>query len=310
MQTSGDIFKGCVRFWGWFFLYLIAFTLPAAFLGLGLRMFLGSAALAAGSVEFAADEPALVPIGFAAVAAALLATRRSCRKDGLSWSAAGLRRGRSAADMLLGVVIGVASFGLVLLAAAPGGWVSVRRSPAEPELLVSFLLSVLVLLPFAACEEITTRGVPFALIGRRSCRAAVAWTSVGFAALHIANPGASVTAFADVFLAGITLAVGRLRSGALWLPIGWHFGWNFAMGWLFGCEVSGSEPVAAPLFAARFDGPPSLVGGEFGPESGLLAFGANLAALVAFWRLYPTRPLLPPPELVASGPATDASTAE
>lgn len=118
---------------------------------------------------------------------------------------------------------------------------------------------------------------------------AIVTTSVIFALVHLAAPGANAIALLDTAIAGVALAVGRLRSGALWLPIGWHFGWNFAMGSLFGCVVSGSQPTTASLFEVQLEGPAYLVGGPYGPESGLLAVAADLTALVLFWRFYSAR---------------------
>ena len=45
---------------------------------------------------------------------------------------------------------------------------------------------------------------------------------------HFADPRFFVTDFATLFVIGVILAWARLRTGALWFPIGLHAGWIFA----------------------------------------------------------------------------------
>lgn len=45
---------------------------------------------------------------------------------------------------------------------------------------------------------------------------------------HFADPRFFVTDFASLFMAGLILAWARLRTGALWFPIGLHIGWILA----------------------------------------------------------------------------------
>jgi hypothetical protein len=117
--------------------------------------------------------------------------------------------------------------------------------------------------------------------------AAVLVTSVIFAVSHIPNPGFNGIALLEILAAGVVLAVARLRSGALWLPVGWHLGWNLSQGWLFGCVVSGFEASTAPLLATRFTGPRLWTGGNFGPESGLLSIAAEIATIFFYLKLAP-----------------------
>ncbi len=53
------------------------------------------------------------------------------------------------------------------------------------------------------------------------------------------------------FLAGLILAWARLRSGSLWMPMGFHLGWNFLI-----TPVFGLNPGDAPMLMAwEFSGP-------------------------------------------------------
>jgi membrane protease YdiL (CAAX protease family) len=260
-----------LELWGWIAVLLLG-TIPIA-------MLLG------GAIAPKIDEARLIPIVLWGLIAACLATRLVARRDGFTWPEIGLRRERVARDTLLGLAIGVATFALVIVMAAPFGWVTVSLTPPSAELGLSLVLTALFLLLAGAFEEITNRGLPFALLAPRGARTSILVTSAAFAAFHLPNPGIDVIGVLGVFAAGLALGIARHRSGALWLPIGWHLGWNLAQGAIFGCPVSGLAPVSAPLLPARLEGPRLLVGGAFGPESGLLAIVADLVAVVLYVRL-------------------------
>jgi uncharacterized protein len=68
----------------------------------------------------------------------------------------------------------------------------------------------------------------------------VAVSAVGFGALHGLNPKASLAASVAIILeSGTLLAAAYFATRTLWLPIGLHFGWNFAKGSIFGVRMSG-----------------------------------------------------------------------
>lgn len=263
-----------LELWGWIALLLVA-TIPMG-IALGLRG------------AFRVEDPRLVPLTLWGVAAALFATHRVARRDGISWREIGFRREGALRDTLVGIAVGVGNFALVIALAAPPGWVSVAPAAEIAAAALPLASAAALLLLSSAFEEITNRGLVVPLLAPRGRVATVLVTAAGFAAFHLPNPGIGPVAMLDVFVAGIALCVARLRSGALWLPIGWHFGWNFAQGGIFGCAVSGLGPTGTPLFEARFHGPALAVGGAFGPESGLLAVAADVATLALY--AWATRP--------------------
>lgn len=296
-------------FWLATLVLLIALATPIRFMRHALR----DAGYAIDPItSIAMSDPVLIPIGLAEIAAVLLATRWMMRKGRLDWAEVGLGGRGIGRDLLVGLAIGLVEFGLVPLLAFAGGWVELVPAAPDPGFAARTFLSlavvVLGLLPAAAFEEIADRGYVFTLLAARSRVVAIAATSLFFAFMHAASDGFNLVAFIEVLLSGIALAVGRIRSRALWLPIGWHFGWNMAQGWLFGAVVSGMRPAANPLFAVRFIGPPLWVGGAFGPESGLLAVAATSITLLAYVRLVPAAaapaapPAAPPPYTTTSSP--------
>ncbi len=92
-------------------------------------------------------------------------------------------------------------------------------------------------------------------------------------------------AFASIFFFALLVTFVVLRQGALWIAIGIHTGWNFAMGNLYGIPVSGLPPhTASAMFLAPAEGAPNwLTGGEFGTEASLPAdIVLAIAALAAY----------------------------
>jgi hypothetical protein len=85
-----------------------------------------------------------------------------------------------------------------------------------------------------------------------------------------------------IFLAGIFLGYGYVRTRQLWLPIGLHLGWNFCEGVVFGFPVSGLDIYA--LTRIEVTGPELWTGGAFGPEAGLIILPALIVgAGLIYW---------------------------
>ena len=67
------------------------------------------------------------------------------------------------------------------------------------------------------------------------------------------------------------------------MPLGLHFGWNFAAGGVFSTEVSGNGTPQG-LLDATLSGPAVLTGGDFGPEGSAYAVVfCVLATIVFLW---------------------------
>ncbi|MFC8303265.1 CPBP family intramembrane glutamic endopeptidase [Specibacter sp. NPDC057265] len=135
----------------------------------------------------------------------------------------------------------------------------------------------------AVAEEVFFRGIVFRLLlGRWGVLVALIVSSAIFGLLHLINPGSSLNgALAVAVEAGLMLGAAYLFTGSLWLAIGLHFGWNVAIGGIFGTVVSGSDASDA-VFAATTAGPDWLSGGSFGPEAGIVSILVCSAATTAF----------------------------
>ncbi len=125
----------------------------------------------------------------------------------------------------------------------------------------------------AVTEELWVRALLLRLLWRvLGPVPAFAVVVVVFAALHLANPGATPLAAATVAVAGLMFSAMYALTGRLWLPIGLHFAWNFSQGYLFGAVVSGGDLGGSVAVSTARSGSASwLTGGAFGPEASVFA---------------------------------------
>lgn len=226
------------------------------------------------------------------LASALLAGY-ACNRwlEGLPWRALGLTRHAGWwRDFVAGSLIGVVSLALATAIAAAAGGLRFTASPRTMLLpVVQTLLMSAVLFIFAAlAEEALFRGYPLQTLTRaKFAWLAVFLTSVPFAAIHLNNPNvAKGFTFINTALAGVWLAVAYLRTRSLWLPLGVHWAWNWALGSLFGLPVSGITTIAPnPLLHGTDLGPAWLTGGSYGIEGGLACTIALTISTVLIWRM-------------------------
>lgn len=163
---------------------------------------------------------------------------------------------------------------------------------------------LLVLIFGALAEELMFRGYPFQHLEQGiGAIGAVAVFSVVFGVVHLANPGATRWGLINTILIGVLLSMAYLRTRALWLPWGIHFGWNFSLGFLFGLPVSGLR-LFNVMVRTTTSGPRWITGGSYGVEASATAVVAILLGVVMVWKLPLARlgqPAEPAPRDDASG---------
>jgi uncharacterized protein len=157
----------------------------------------------------------------------------------------------------------------------------------------------------AVTEELIFRGILFRFVEKwTGTWLALALTSLVFGLMHLANKDATLWgAIAIAIEAGATLAAAYAATRNLWIPIGLHFGWNFALAAVFGAEVSGNGDNEGLLKSAT-SGPTLVSGGTFGPEASgyTVVFGVLLT--VAFMWLARKRGNVIPRRRTARAAAT------
>ncbi|MDX2182600.1 MAG: type II CAAX endopeptidase family protein [Gemmatimonadaceae bacterium] len=170
----------------------------------------------------------------------------------------------------LGVLVSVGAY--AVRPGAEGSWWSATA------------IALWTLAPSAFSEELLARGFVFSVLHEwKGTALATAVTSLGFAALHLLNPGVSAASVVNVALAGVLLAVVRLGTGSLIAAWAAHLAWNAVLVCAAHAPVSG---LAFPTPGWRLvpQGAEWLSGGAWGPEASIVATVAIGAAIWAATR--------------------------
>jgi uncharacterized protein len=217
----------------------------------------------------------------------LAATWAFARMDDTSLAALGLPFGREAfRPLALGFLVGAALIlATFLLIALPGTVAYLGDAGTAMDYFRFLALALLFFALAAALEELLFRGYAFRVLeSAAGPLAAVLVSSALFALAHGWNPNVALLGLANIFLAGVLLAVAYLRTRSLWFVTALHAGWNWVMAAVLDAPVSGIEQLDTPLYDLRVGGPSWWSGGTFGPEAGVPATLVLAAATAWFWR--------------------------
>jgi membrane protease YdiL (CAAX protease family) len=177
-----------------------------------------------------------------------------------------------AGAMLMLWLAGAYLFGNVVME-----WNSVADLPA-----VGFTLAVLMV--SALNEELVFRGYPLQVLMKGiGPWPATLLISCLFGLLHARNEGVTALGVANTVLAGVFLSRAYMVTRSLWLPYGFHAGWNIGTAVLLGLPVSGIP--TASFFTTEATGPDPWIGGPYGPEGGILVTLIFLAGTLVIGRL-------------------------
>lgn len=138
---------------------------------------------------------------------------------------------------------------------------------------------------FAAIfEELSFRGYLQATLGSGiGFWPAALVLSLGFAVVHLGNPGEKWPGILMLFWFGMLAALTLRLTGDLWFIIGLHTSWDWAHMFLFSVPIAGmrGEPQ---LLNASLQGPQWLTGGRIGPDGSMFVFVVlTLLAGIIYW---------------------------
>ena len=110
-------------------------------------------------------------------------------------------------------------------------------------------------------------------------------TSIWFVSSHMSNEGESAIGLWVVGLFGLFACMLLLRTGNLWMPIGYHTAWNWGQTFLFGVGDSGHAAAPGHFFTATIPqrAPAWLSGGSTGPEGSALCLVLVALLVGATW---------------------------
>lgn len=190
-------------------------------------------------------------------------------------------------DLLTGTILGAAIFAAPLCVLVAMG--AARFSPDLAGFSAPALaLGVVVCLFNVTTQEVLVRSYMFQeLWAKYGAWAATILTTIIFVALH-AKPISEGTLGAitgvNILLASLLLSLAYVRTGALWLAIGIHLGWNGLQGPVLGINVTGQDLGFGHWSLFSFPGDAMVTGGPMGVEGGLAgligpALGIAIVAL-------------------------------
>jgi uncharacterized protein len=183
---------------------------------------------------------------------------------GLAWTSASRR------NLSLGLLGGVGAALVVIVLPLLLRMSDFERVPDERMRWPSLVFVSVLLLFGAVGEEMLFRGYGFQVLVRGiGSFATILPVAVLFGLAHSMNLNFGPLALFNTILWGVVLGFAYVRSGDLWLPIGLHFGWNWSLP-LLGVNLSGFT-MDVTGYAMHWRVGPSLSGGAYGPEGGLLA---------------------------------------
>jgi len=169
------------------------------------------------------------------------------------------------AGVLLGVGL-VATYYAILMVLGNAELQATRQSAGE--LMVNLRYAAMQSAGTAVAEEILFRGILFRILQQGfGTTVSLAFSAILFALAHALNPDTTILGIVGIVGGGLMMATAYAATQRLWLPIGVHFGWNFALGGLFANPKS--ELGTKPLMDFHFEGRDYLTGGAFrsdGPE--------------------------------------------
>lgn len=240
-------------------LFVLIGYLSLNILGLVLFWVTGSGVIAATMATFAA----------AALANAItvrIYERGQLSALGLGWAKTSRR------EFLLGLSSGAGAAALVVLLPLSTGAAYFERVASAEHIVAAVAFVCFVLLFGAFGEEMLFHGYAFQLLIRRiGAFATILPAAVLFGLAHIGNEHSNWLGIGNTMLWGVLFGYAYLRTTALWLPIGLHFGWNVVLP-LFGANLSGFT-MGVTGYALHWKTSDLMSGGAYGPEGSLLTTG-------------------------------------
>jgi membrane protease YdiL (CAAX protease family) len=190
-----------------------------------------------------------------------------------------------------GILLGLILPLLIIAIIFTMGMATVVATPARfsASELFSIIIGTLFLLGFIAlAEELVFRGMALReWASKLGWPRAIVLSALYFGIVHVIGllpritPAEGAWIVLSGLIVGVLLASMYIRSRSLWLPIGFHFGWNLCLQLFLGTTISGHEANFG-LFRTELSGPVILTGGTFGVESSVVTYVVYIAVTILF----------------------------
>lgn len=194
----------------------------------------------------------------------LLAFRLFYRRH---WREMGFAKPGAIPQIILGLVFGAVSIAVVAGILILSGQASVTDIEPARMLSFPFWIGLFQFILVGVYEELICRGFMMtALKTSRNKYIIMLPPALIFAVLHIFNPNVTFFSLVNTVLVGILFAYLMVKTGRIWVSIGYHIAWNFVQGNVLGIAVSGG--MRQSVMNISFTGTDWFTGGAFGAEGG------------------------------------------
>ena len=148
------------------------------------------------------------------------------------------KKGNTLKGFGIGLLLGFLFNGACVLMSLLMGDIKLSFYGIDLLVLIPFFIAVLVQ---SGAEEVVDRLYLYQKLRRRyrSPVIAVVFNALVFAAMHVGNPGFTLTAGLQILLVGMILALFVYYYDSLWAGIAFHASWNFTQNLIFGLPNSG-----------------------------------------------------------------------
>ena len=201
---------------------------------------------------------------------------------GLGWAR------ESARELMTGIACGAGGAMLIVVVALVTGLATFEAVSGAQRAWAGIPLLCIVLLFGSVGEELIFHGYAFQHLVRHIGEfATVLPVGILFGLMHLGNQNVTLLAVANTIAWGVLLGCAYLRTRALWLPIGMHFGWNVAMPFL-GVNLSGFT-MGVTGYELHWRTGVLWSGGLYGLEGGVFTTGIVAGLFVLLYRVIPER---------------------
>lgn len=191
-------------------------------------------------------------------------------------------------DLICGLMLGALSIIIIFVFLFVFEQISLEKSLFQPEYTPHLFYGLYLFVIVGVIEEMFARGYCMKkVLNYENLWIPVIGSSFIFMAMHLMNPKLSYLGLFNIFLIGILFAYMFIKTGNLWMPIGYHITWNYFQGNIFGFSVSGMSIDG--IYTINFMEDNIITGGAFGLEGGFLATFVILLGFLAVKRYQPDK---------------------
>ncbi len=231
------------------------------------------------------------PIVFALLASSIII---ELLRPGGNWFTFGIKFDRFFfRDILLGLCIVAGSFIVVVGAGYIAG---LQLEISDTPTFDAIQYFTMLIFFSAVSEELLYRGIIFqALIEKFNPITIVIISSILFSIVHTFNPNISFIAYINIFLANVVMSLMYIQTRSLWMPISFHFFWNWGQQLFLGSNISGIDFGITWIdlnITSLPKGLSWLFGYEFGIEEGILTTVILIAAIPIVLKIAKASPFM------------------